>query len=125
MCSSDLRFLHVSGLRYSYRPKNGDTPAELLSVTLSDGNFLDPDKTYTLAVNDYMAGSSGYLDNNGDGFTMLNLFSDDTPKADGVKLVKDTKATYADAMKAYFQNHQEEPVAARLEGRITVAGEEE
>ena len=56
---------------------------------------------------------------------MLNLFSDDVPRAEGVKLVKDTKATYADAMKAYFENHQKEPVSAKLEGRITVAGEGE
>ena len=119
------RFLQVSGLKYSYRPQSGGKPAELLSVTLPDGTALDPDRTYTLAINNYMAGSSGYLDNNGDGYTMLNLFSDDVPKAEGVTLIKDTEATYADAMKAYFGNHQKEPVAVKLEGRITVDGEGE
>ena len=33
--------------------------------------------------------------------------------------------TYADAMKAYFGNHQKEAVAVKLEGRITVDGEGE
>lgn len=119
------RFLQVSGLKYTYKPQIGDTPAELASVTLADGEELEAGKTYALAINNYMAGASGYLDNNGDGYTMLNLFSDDVPRAEGVKLVKDTKATYADAMKAYFENHQKEPVSAKLEGRITVAGEGE
>ena len=117
------RFLQVSGLKYTYKPQIGDTPAELVSVTLADGTALEADKTYTLAINNYMAGSSGYLDNNGDGYTMLNLFSDDVPKAEGVKLIKDTKATYADAMRAYFKSHQKKSVSAQLEGRITVAGE--
>ncbi len=119
------RFLQVSGLHYSYRPQEGETPAELLSVTLPDGTPLEMSEKYTLAVNNYMTGSSGYLDNNGDGYTMLNLFSDDVPKAEGVELVQNTEATYADAMKSYFKSHQKEPVCAMLEGRITVAGEGE
>ncbi|QNM05373.1 5'-nucleotidase C-terminal domain-containing protein [Qiania dongpingensis] len=119
------RFLQVSGLHYSYKPEDGNTPAKLLSVTLPDGTPLEPSGSYTLAVNNYMAGSSGYLDNNGDGYTMLNLFSNDVPKAEGAKLIRDTEATYADAMRAYFNSHQEEPVSAELEGRITVACEGE
>ena len=117
------RFLQVSGLKYTYKPQIGDTPAELVSVTLADGKALEADKTYILAINNYMAGSSDYLDNNGDGYTMLNLFSDDIPKAENIKLIKDTKATYADAMRAYFGNHQKETVTVKLEGRITIAGE--
>lgn len=119
------RFLQVSGLRYSYRPKSDDAPAELVSVTLSDGTALNPEKSYTLAINNYMAGSSGYIDNNGDGYIMLNIYSEDVPKAENVTLVRDTKATYADAIKAYFKNHQKEPVTAKLEGRITVVGKGE
>ena len=119
------RFLQVSGICYTYSPKHGDTPAALLSVTLADGSSLDPDASYSLAINNYMAGSSGYLNNNGDGYTMLNLFSDDIPKAEGIELMKDTLGTYKDAMKAYFNSHQKEPVSAALEGRITVSGEGE
>lgn len=117
------RFLQVSGLHYTYQPKNGEEPAKLISVTMADGTALDPERTYTLAINNYMAGASGYLDNNGDGYTMLNLLSNDVPKAEGVKLIQNTNATYADAMKAYFQNHQEKPVTAQLEGRIIVEGD--
>ena len=118
------RFLQVSGLRYAYTPQDGGTPAELLSATLPDGTPLDPDRRYRLAVNNYMAGSSGYLDNNGDGYTMLNLFSADTPAAEDVTLLDDTGATYADAARAYFYHPRDEPISARLEGRITVVGRE-
>ena len=114
------RFLQVSGLRYSYRPMDGDRPAELLSATLADGSPLEPDKEYRLAVINYMAGSSGYLDNNGDGYTMLNLYSDTAPKAEGVKLLEETDANCAAALRAYFQQHSDESVTAGLEGRITV-----
>lgn len=114
------RFLQVSGLHYAYRPQTADAPAQLLSVTLPDGASLDPDGWYKLAVNNYMAGSSGYLDNNGDGYTMLNLFSSDVPKAADITLLDDTDGTYADAMRAYFYHHRDEPITAKLEGRITV-----
>lgn len=118
------RFLQVSGLFYSYKPQTDGSPAELVSVSLPDGKPLDPDERYTLAINNYMAGASGYLDNNGDGYTMLNLFDDNTPKAEGVELIKDTGATYAEAIKDYFYNHRNETITARLEGRITVVSED-
>ena len=114
------RFLQVSGIHYSYRPKNGAHDAELIEVTLEDGTGLDPEKEFTLAVTDYMAGSGGYEDNNGDGYTMLNLYSSALPQAQDVTLEEETGATYVDALRAYFQNHGDEPVKAVLEGRITV-----
>lgn len=119
------RFLQVSGLCYSYIPTDGEQPSRLLDVTLADGADLEPDAWYTLAVTDYMAGSGGYLDNNGDGYTMLNLYSDTVPKAENIRLIKETGATYCDALKQYFQKHKDEPVKAVLEGRITVAGEKD
>lgn len=118
------RFLQVSGLCYTYRPSEGERMAELLSVTETDGSGLEMDTWYTLAVTNYMAGSSGYLDNNGDGYTMLNLYSDTAPKTEDVKLLKETGGTYADALKQYFQNHMDEEIAAKLEGRIKIAGNE-
>lgn len=69
---------------------------------LPDGTPLEANVRYKLAINNYMAGSSGYIDNNGDGYTMLNLFSDDVPLGEGIALLKDTGATYADAMRVYF-----------------------
>ena len=114
------RFLQVSGLCYTYKPQESGEPAQLISVTLPDGAPLDEDAVYTLAINNYMAGANGYLDNNGDGYTMLNLFSDDLPKAEDVELLKDTGATYADAVRSYFFNHRNEPITAKLEGRIVL-----
>lgn len=116
------RFLQVSGLCYSYRPMEEERPAQLLSVTLADGSKLDMDTWYTLAVTDYMAGSNGYLNNNGDGYTMLNLYSDTMPKADDIKLLRETGATYGDALRQYFHNHREETIRADLEGRIIASG---
>ncbi|MCB6608978.1 extracellular solute-binding protein [[Clostridium] symbiosum] len=117
------RFLQVSGLSYSYRPAAEGKTAELLSVFLEDGSEVGMDTWYTLAITNYMAGSSGYLNNNGDGYTMLNLYSDTAPKTGDVKLLKETGATYGEALRQYFQNHRDEPVQVKLEGRITVAGD--
>ena len=118
------RFLQVSGLCYSYRSMEDEKPAVLLSVSLPDGSALEEDTWYTLAITDYMAGRNGYLDNNGDGYTMLNLYSDTAQKAKNVEIVKETDATYADALRKYFENHNKEPIRAGLEGRIIIAGEE-
>lgn len=114
------RFLQVSGLRYAYRPMTEDTEAELLYVTLSDGTPIEADKTYTIAISDYMAGASGYLENNGDGYTMLNLLSDDVPKAENVRLIEQTDFTYADAVRKYFDNHKNSVIEVKCEGRIVV-----
>jgi 2',3'-cyclic-nucleotide 2'-phosphodiesterase (5'-nucleotidase family) len=117
------RFLQVSGLRYSYTPATDDASAQLLSLTLADGTELENSQTYRIAVNNYMAGSYGYLENNGDGYTMLNVYSDDVPKAEGVRLIRNTEATYADALEVYFANHQADTITAGIEGRITVVAE--
>ncbi len=114
------RFLNVAGLKYSFIPPTADTQGELLSFTLPDGSGLEDHDIYTIAVTNYMAGSSGYLDNNGDGYTMLNIYSDTVPPAENVKLVKETKATYVDALAAYFENRKDGIIALEPEGRITV-----
>ena len=77
-----------------------------------------------MAITDYMAGSNGYLDNNWDGYTMLNLYSDTTQKAKNVEMLKEMDATYAEALRKYFKNHSSEPIRAGLEGRIIISGEE-
>jgi 2',3'-cyclic-nucleotide 2'-phosphodiesterase (5'-nucleotidase family) len=117
------RFLQVSGLRYAYRPMTEDAPAELLSVTLADGMPLEDDEIYQIAINDYMAGASGYMENNGDGYTMLNVYSDDVSKAKDVTLVCATGASYADAMMAYFEKHKNSEISAECEGRILVVND--
>ena len=110
------RFLNVSGLCYSFTEPDEEHPATLLSVTLPDGRELSREDTYTIAVTNYMAGSSGYY-NNGDGYTMLNVYSNTEPLAENVRLVEETGLTYADALRLYFQN-REDTVKAQVEGRI-------
>ncbi len=114
------RFLNVSGLCYSYRAPEGDSPAQLLDITLPDGSPFDETRTYTIAVTSYMCGADGYLDNNGDGFTMLNVYSDTAPLAEDVKLVQETGKTFGDALQLYFQAHNSEAIQAQPEGRIKV-----
>lgn len=111
------RFLHVSGLSYTF---DSSKPAgkRLAEVKLTQGSPLDTDETYQVAVNDYMAGSQGYAENNGDGYKMLNCYDDLTPKGD-VKLIRETGMTYRDALAGYFEAHKDSPVSAELEGRIT------
>lgn len=114
------RFLNVSGLCYSYRAPTQNNPAELLDITLPDGSAFDESATYKIAVTSYMCGAEGYLDNNGDGFTMLNVYSDTAPRAEGVTLVQETGKTFGDALKLYFKNHNGEAILFRPEGRIKV-----
>ena len=119
------RFLNVSGLCYSYRAPTADSPAELLDITFPDGSAFDETRTYTIAVTSYMCGAAGYLDNNGDGFTMLNVYSDTAPPAEGVALEEETGRTVGDALQFYFQAHNGEAILARPEGRIKVVTEDE
>ncbi|VYU68893.1 Trifunctional nucleotide phosphoesterase protein YfkN precursor [Eubacterium limosum] len=97
------RFLQVSGIRYTF--DSSKEPGARLK-------------------NDYMAGKQGYAENNGDGYTMLNVYSGDIPKG-SVRLVKETDLTYRDALAQYFENHRNAPVSAELEGRITDTGKSE
>ena len=119
------RFLNVSGLKYSFTPATDSTPAQLVDVTLADGSPLDENAVYTIAVTDYMAGKSGYEDNNGDGFTMLNIYSDSTPKPDNVKLVRETEYTIRGALAEYMIKHNDAAITSKLEGRITAVNENE
>ena len=110
------RFLQVSGLRYTF---DSSLPVgrRLVEVTLADGTALADDTTYQVAVNDYMAGSLGYAEGNGDGYSMLNFYDEQTPKGE-VSLVLETELTYRDALALYFENRQGIPVSKKLEGRI-------
>jgi 5'-nucleotidase len=55
--------LQVSGLEYTYNPSN-PVGSKVTSVTLPDGTTLDPNATYTVALN-------GFLATGGDGFTVF------------------------------------------------------
>lgn len=112
------RFLQVSGICYTFDSANAPE-ARLISAALSDGTPIDETAAYTVAVNNYMAGKNGYLEGNGDGFTMLNLYSDEIPKAEQVRLLAGDMGTYRDALRYYFRQHEGESVSAAIEGRIT------
>lgn len=111
------RFLQISGLHYTF-DSGKPVGSQLVSVTLPDGTALDFKGRYQVAVTNYMAGFAGYAEGNGDEYTMLNWYDDDTPKG-SVDLVAETGLTYRDALKIYFENHEGNAVGARLEGRIT------
>lgn len=116
------RFLQVSGLHYAF--DSTKAPNERLTeVTLSDGTPVDEKGFYTVAINNYMAGINGYLDGNGDGYTMLNLYSDEIPKGEEITLLAEELGTYRDALRFYFQQHLDKSVQAELEGRITDVSE--
>ncbi|RHR33150.1 extracellular solute-binding protein [Clostridium sp. AF19-22AC] len=118
-CSDEFpggSFLQISGLQYNF-DSSRPSGSRLVSVKMPDGSDLDPDGEYQVAVNDYMAGKGSYAEGNGDGFTMLNYYDDDTPKG-SVTLVKDTGLFYRDAMALYFEKHGDAAVDVRIEGRI-------
>ena len=81
---------------------------------------MDDDKIYKVAVSSYMCGIPGYEDGGGDGYTMLNVFCNNVPKAEGVTLVESTGITHAEALIQYFKNHSNDVISAKTEGRIQV-----
>lgn len=95
--------LKVSGLSYLY---NWSRPSDHRVVAAYDatGANLDPQRRYSVAVNDYLLGG-------GDGYPVF------TEVTDGVEVTPDI-----DALVAYV-TATKGPVAAKIEGRITrVAG---
>lgn len=111
------RFLQISGLKYTFDSSKpvGD---RLQNVVLPDGSSVGMGSSYQVAVTDYMAGSVGYAEGNGDGYTMLNCYDDTIPKGN-VTIVEETGFTYKDALKNYFEKHQTPVDNVKTEGRIT------
>lgn len=109
------RFLNVSGMCYSFDPETG----EITSMTLPDGTPIKDSDEFTIAVTDYMAGNKGYIEDSGDGYTMLNVYSDTAPLAQDVQLVRETGLNCADVLGKYFAAHKAEGFDTRIEGRIT------
>lgn len=110
------QFLQISGLHYTF---DSSKPAgsRLVSVTWPDGTVLERSERFQVAVNDYMAGINSYAEGNGDGYTMLNCYDEETPKG-SVSLVNEMEYYYRDAMALYFEEHRDEAVDVQLEGRI-------
>lgn len=69
------RFPQVSGLQFTYDPTQpaGD---RVTSITLTDGTPVDPNASYTLATNDFMASGGDGYPNVADRTTTLELMTD-------------------------------------------------
>jgi 2',3'-cyclic-nucleotide 2'-phosphodiesterase (5'-nucleotidase family) len=104
------RFLQVSGLKYSF---DASKPAgqRMLSVETPDGKPLDFAKRYKVVINDFMGGG-------GDGYSMLNVFNAQAPKAAEVKVLVDSRDYIRDVLRLYFEAHK--TLDPKAEGRITV-----
>ncbi|MDY3118430.1 MAG: 5'-nucleotidase C-terminal domain-containing protein [Peptoniphilus sp.] len=90
------KFPHVSGMTFKYDPKQ-EAGKRVFDVMVA-GKALDPNKTYTLATNDFMAGG-------GDGYTMF---------AKGKKL--GDYGMYTEVLEKYFEEHKN--VNPKVEDRI-------
>lgn len=57
-------FLHVSGIKFTFDPGR-KVGSRVTTLTLADGTPIDPNKSYSLATNDFLA-------DGGDGYDVLN-----------------------------------------------------
>lgn len=92
--------VQVSGLRWSY---DADAPFgdRVTGVTLPDGTPIDPNATYRIATNNFMAGG-------GDQFTTLTQGRN----------AADTQVNLVDTVVRYLE--QNSPIDPQVEGRLTV-----
>ena len=97
------KFPQVSGIRFKYDPKQ-EAGKRVYDVKVAD-KALDPEKTYTLATNDFMAGG-------GDGYTMF---------AKGKKL--GDYGLYTEVLEKYLAEHKN--VNPKVEGRIVAQAKSE
>ncbi|MCF6409852.1 bifunctional metallophosphatase/5'-nucleotidase [Pseudalkalibacillus salsuginis] len=94
------RILQISGLKYTW-DKSAPEGAKVLEITDSEGNPVDPQKQYTVTVNNYIA-------TGGDGFTILKQGAN-----------QETGPLTLDAMIDYVEN-QGNPIEAPVTDRIQV-----
>ena len=111
-------FLQVSGLKFTIdvrkTPQQIDmdteeivVPGERVSDVYVNGEPLDMDKEYTVAINSWMAGG-------GDGYFMFKHLPIDKKY--------DTSITIPEVLEEYIRAHT--PIAPKVEGRITIVGTE-
>ncbi len=93
------RFPQVSGIRFTFDPKRA--PGERVLEVYVGGKPLDPAKTYTCAINDYMG-------RGGDGYAMFK----NAPRV----IDERSGRLLAQVVVDYIEAHS--PVAPKVEGRI-------
>jgi len=96
------RFPQVSGLTFTYDPTAA--PGQRIKEVYVNGQPLDCNKTYVVAINDYMG-------RGGDGYTMFK----DAPRI----IDERSGRLLANVVIDYIQKHS--PVAPKVEGRIKIA----
>lgn len=102
--------LQPSGLRYTYdAAKAEDNPARLVSVTLDNGNAIDPSALYKVALPDFLANGGGGL---------MSIMSAIPPE----RKAFDMRAPLRDLFVTVLKKRKE-PLAPKMEGRITVVNE--
>src|SRR5687767_11633050 len=97
--------MQVSGLRYVIdASKQGE--ARLISATLPSGEELQPDKIYTVAMPDFVAGG-------GDG--TQDVMKDIGPEKVQISFARPIRDVVIEVLKKRSQ-----PLAPKVEGRITI-----
>jgi 5'-nucleotidase len=96
------RFLAVAGMTYTFDPSRD--PGDRVTDVMIDGNPMESDAMYTIAVNDFMA-------NGGDGYVMLREGSD----------IFNTGLAVTNLLQEYIEAHS--PLEAPEIERITIMGE--
>lgn len=96
------RFLHVSGLRYTFDPAKPVGQRVVKVDALCDSGYgpLDPEKVHAVACDSFLWGG-------GDGFTMLKGKAEST---------EDLGYPVRDVLEQYIADHS--PLRAKVEGRI-------
>ena len=98
------RFPQVSGIKYVFDPKR--KPGNRVLEVYVNGKPLDPNKTYTCAINDYIG-------RGGDGYVMFK----NAPRIFDERNGKLLAQVVVDYIKAHS------PVAPKVEGRIVIVGQ--
>lgn len=102
--------LQPSGLRYTYdaaKPENA--PERLVSVTLDNGNPIDPSVLYKVALPDFLANGGGGL---------MSIMSAIPPERKHFDMSAPLRDLFVTVLKK-----RKEPIAPKMEGRITVVNE--
>ncbi|MBT2657330.1 bifunctional 2',3'-cyclic-nucleotide 2'-phosphodiesterase/3'-nucleotidase [Bacillus sp. ISL-18] len=96
------RIMQISGLKYTWSDLL-PLGQKVIDIYLPDGSKIDPNKVYSVTVNNFMA-------DGGDGFVVLKQGTDRT-----------TWSSDLDVFVNYIKSFKGQPISAKIEGRILIA----
>ncbi|MDP4084068.1 MAG: bifunctional 2',3'-cyclic-nucleotide 2'-phosphodiesterase/3'-nucleotidase [Bacillota bacterium] len=99
--TSYAKIMQISGLNYTWT-NNLPIGQKILDIYLPNGSKIDPNKVYSVTVNNFMA-------DGGDGFTILKQGTNRT-----------TWCSDLDAFVDYVKSFNGQPISAQIEGRILI-----